>query len=122
MSCQDCKFKKNQVGAILVIDLIQVAEDGTESAFDVSAASTLEVVVGKPDGAATSPQTFTAAFAEVADGGNGAGTDGKIKITTTLTTDFDVAGDYAAEPNIVDPTSGFNGRTQRVFFTVEDTL
>jgi hypothetical protein len=122
VSCTDCRFKVGQIGAILVIDLVQVDENGTESAFDVSSATTLQVVVGKPAAAASSPQTFTAAFAEAADGGNGTGTDGKIKFATTLASDFDVAGDYIAEPYIIDPVTGFNGRTQRISFAVEATI
>lgn len=122
MSCTDCKFKVGQIGAILVVELVQVDALGVETPFDVSAASTLQIVVGKPSTAASTPQTFTAVFAVAADGGTGDGVDGKIKMTTTLATDFDVSGDYEAEPYIVDATTGFDGRAQRVRFSVDPVL
>lgn len=119
MSCTDCAFKVGQVGAIVVIEVYTKDENGVDQIFDVSPATTLEVVVKKPDGAT---QTFPAVFAAVADGGTGDGTDGKIKFTTTQASDFSVAGDYLAEPNIVEPNTGFSGRTQRFSFPVEDVL
>ena len=118
MSCTDCDFKQNQIGAILVIELFQVV-NGVPEPFDVSVNTRLDVFVKKADG---STMTFTAAFAAVADGGLGDGTDGKIKITTTDAGDWSVGGDYEAEPDIAETTTGFDGRTGRVYFSVEEIL
>ncbi len=120
MSCQDCTFKVGQIGAIIVVQLVQKDADGVESAFDVSAATTMTLHYQPPDGSAV--KTLTLVFAAVVDGGNGLGTDGWVKAVTTVVGDLPASGDYEAEPEIIDPTTGFNGRTQDFIFPVEAIL
>ena len=94
----DPDFHVGDIGAVVVHHIQEpdpTQPEGTLRDKDVSTATLLEIEVVKPNNAGT--QTFTAVFAEAAERGNGTGTDGRIKLTTTAAGDFPVVGDYDSQ-------------------------
>lgn len=112
----EAEFFVGDIGAIMLFTIYDPTPDNPTKVLDVSGASTKEVRITKPDG---SGMTITADFAQPAEGGTGDGTDGKIKATTTLASEFSVAGDYIAQP-YVDVPGLFTGHCGKVVFPVED--
>ena len=93
----DPDFHVGDIGAVVVLHIQEPDPTGAKGDLrdkDVSTASLLEIDLSKPNG---TTQMFTAVFATAAERGNGTGTDGHIKLTTLVATDFPVRGDYHAQ-------------------------
>lgn len=94
-------FIEGAIGAVVVLHIKETdptvspqTDPPTQRDMDLSTATVMQIDVKKPD---ATVQTFTAIFATGSEEGNGAGTDGRIKLTTTLATDFDQVGTYHAQ-------------------------
>lgn len=111
-------FTVGQIGARIILEIVRRDPiSKLVTALDISAATTKDIVVLKPDG--TTKLTFTAVFTPVPEG-EGDGSDGLIEATTTLTSELDQEGTYQAQAQIVVP--GEDGFTQVGTFTVGGNL
>ncbi len=99
-----------QLSAIGVAIVCTLTEDG--SAVDVSAVTTKQVILKKPDSAGT-VVTKTASFTN-------SGTDGKIQYTT-IAGDLDTVGIWQVQGAVIF-SGGFNGRSDIQQFEVKPNL
>lgn len=113
------EFYVGDVGAILLFTVQEYNAAGELVAVDLSQATTMEVKIRRPDGTSF---TLTAEYATASEGGDGTGSDGKMKATTTDTTQFSQAGDYVAQPYLVLPNPAWDGHAQKVYFPVDSVL
>ncbi len=97
-------MQKNDVGTILELT---VTDQG--SVVDLSDASTLEIIFGKPDGTFA---TETAAFSTD-------GTDGKMRYVSEAS-DFALVGAWRWQGNIVNPAGSW--KTTVATFRVKENL
>lgn len=88
---------------------LTITSDGT-TAINISAATTKQITLQAPDG---TEATFTASF-------TGTGVDGKLRYTTTATSDLAQTGNYLAQAYIVEPTGAWHSSIFR--FRVDPNL
>ena len=89
MSCSEEEVHYNDIGTVILVT-IKDCVSGTATALDVSAASTLELILQSPSGLSS---TKNASF-------NTDGSDGKIKYTS-VDGDFNEVGTWRIQAKVV---------------------